>query len=75
MKKLDTTNLRFISDVAAAEYLGIDTKTLRDYVSKRNNVITLYPPKHYKRGGSVYYLLSDLNEWILEGAVEYGRAS
>ncbi len=31
MEKLDTTNLRFISDVAAAEYLGVDTKTLRDW--------------------------------------------
>lgn len=78
MKKTDApnlTNLQFISDKQAAEYLGVDPKTLRDwrwkgYVSKKNDVITLYPPKCYKRGGSVYYLLADLNAWILEGMVE-----
>lgn len=51
MKKPDVTtltNIQFITDKQAAEYLGVDSKTLRDwrwkgYVSQKNDVITLYP--------------------------------
>ena len=62
--------MRLINEEHAAAYLGIATRTLqcwrlRGKIDKKGTP----PPQAYQRGKYVWYLLEDLDEWIIGGAL------
>lgn len=61
----------FIREQQAAELLGVEIHTLKDWRFKGciDNKGTL-PPKAYIKGEYVFYDLNELRDWVLEGSVE-----
>lgn len=48
----------------AAEYLGFSTSTLDNWRSLGKG------PRYYKAGSRIFYIKSELDAWIHEGAVD-----
>jgi len=48
---------RYINTKQAAEYLGSSTRTMEQFRGRGDG------PKFYKLGGSVRYLIEDLDAW------------
>ena len=60
---------KYINEEAAAEFLGISVRTLRDWRLKgRINNKGEKPPKAYVRGKHIFFEIHELDAWVREGA-------
>ena len=60
---------KYINEEAAAEFLGISARTLRDWRLKGQiNNKGEKPPKAYVRGKHIFFEIHELDAWVREGA-------
>ncbi len=58
VQTLGMTGKKFLTREAAADYLGITTKTLANWAWRERG------PRFYRASGKPLYELSDLNAWV-----------